>query len=125
MERHIPATIALKHLNSALGKLFRRSDHVRSFCIAAQRDDWRMLKYQQHIANLPRFTQLNQPLLQTQPSGIIEPVELEDRNHLQQFLYALIAIPYTLFDASSMASASVGCAWIVHTRSSTVTSNSI
>ena len=39
--------------------------------------------------------------------------------------HALIAIPYTLFDASSMASASVGCAWIVHIRSSTVASSSI
>jgi hypothetical protein len=39
--------------------------------------------------------------------------------------YALIAIPYTLFDASSMASARVGCAWIVHIKSSTVASSSM
>ena len=36
-----------------------------------------------------------------------------------------MAIPYTLLDASSMASASVGCAWIVHTKSSTVASSSM
>ncbi len=38
---------------------------------------------------------------------------------------ALIAIPYTLFDASSIASASVGCAWMVHIKSSTVASSSM
>ena len=36
-----------------------------------------------------------------------------------------MGIPYTLLDASSIASASVGWAWIVHIRSSTVASSSI
>src|SRR5258708_30922229 len=40
-------------------------------------------------------------------------------------VHALIAIPYTLFDASSMASASVGWAWMVHIKSSTVASSSM
>src|SRR5207248_5220889 len=47
------------------------------------------------------------------------------QNHPTKILHALIAMPYTLFDASSMASARVGCAWIVHMRSSTVASSSI
>ena len=38
---------------------------------------------------------------------------------------AFMAIPYTLFDASSMASARVGWAWIVHIKSSTVASSSM
>ena len=42
-----------------------------------------------------------------------------------RFQHALIAIPYTLLEASSMASASVGWAWIVHIRSSTVASSSM
>ena len=40
-------------------------------------------------------------------------------------VHALMAIPYTLFDASSMASAKVGCAWMVHIKSSTVASSSM
>jgi hypothetical protein len=39
--------------------------------------------------------------------------------------HAFMAIPYTLFAASSMASARVGCAWIVHIKSSTVASSSM
>ncbi len=44
MKRHVPATIALEHFNPASGKLFRGSNHVRSFRIATQRDDRWMLQ---------------------------------------------------------------------------------
>src|SRR5436190_6603417 len=100
-----------------------------------------------NVANPALFAKSNQLFLETQAGGIVQRAELEKRNqnlkaHAARFgfppkiyprrslqsvapPYILMASPYTLLDASSMASARVGCAWMVHIRSSTVASSSI
>src|SRR5262249_28243349 len=101
------------------GQLLPRSEHVLGLRVAPQSDDRRVLEQQKDIADLPALAQLHQRLLQLERRRVVDSAELEDRDH------ALIATPYTLFMASSMASASVGCAWMVNIRSSAVASSSM
>src|SRR5277367_116284 len=87
-----------------------------------------MLQQKQDISNAAFFAQLHQPLLKEQAGRVVNRTELENGNHPASSSYSphiLIAMPYTLLVASSMASASVGWAWMVHIKSSTVPSSSI
>jgi hypothetical protein len=110
-----------------------------------------MFEQKQNIADLIFFAQVDELPLQAQAGSVIDGAELDESDHTKSISprrhrgtekhsfiswispclcasmvnYAFIAIPYTLFDASSMASASVGWAWIVHIKSSTVASSSM
>src|ERR1700686_2504629 len=82
MKSNIAAAIALEDLNAAGSKLFGRSEHVDSFRVASKRDDGRVLKQQQHVADLPRLAQFDELPLQAQTFAIVEYAELDDRNHV-------------------------------------------
>ena len=114
VEGHIAASVALEHLDTLFSKFFRRSNHIRTVGVSAKSDDWTVLEQKQYVANSALFAQVDQPLLQAQSGGVINCSELDDGDHVSHLyggeFYALMAIPYTLLDASSMASAKVGWA---------------
>jgi hypothetical protein len=132
VEGHVATTIAFEDFYTALGQQFWGGQNVFLFGIAAESDDWGVFEQQQNVTDAAFFAQFDQALLQAQACGVVDGAELEDRDHkllgygltritkTKSYLFnpcesvarlqALIAIPYTLFEASSMASASVGWA---------------
>lgn len=78
MKCDIPATVAFEHFNAAPHQAFRRSQNIRRFRISAERDDGRVLKQQNNIANATVFAQRNQLFLQTKASCVIDGAELEN-----------------------------------------------
>jgi hypothetical protein len=134
----VASPVAFENFDVALGKQLGRGDYVCRFRVAAEGYDRRVLKEQERVPNAAFFPQRDELLLKAKTGCVIDSAELNNRNHNKtispqrtqspqrnQIPYAFIANPYTLFDASSMASANVGCAWIVHIRSSTVASSSM
>src|SRR5438128_697590 len=105
VEGHIPAAVTFKRLDAAFSQLFRSNQDIRSPGIAPQRDHRRVLKEQQDVTDTAFFPHLYESLLQAQTRSVIYQPELHDRNHFASIYHALIASPYTLLDASSMASA--------------------
>src|SRR5882762_9326600 len=82
VKSNIAASVALEDFNAAGGELFGRSEHVGSLGIASKGDDGRVFEQQQHVANLPRLAQFDEPLLQAQTFAVVEDTELDDRNHV-------------------------------------------
>src|SRR5581483_3601548 len=80
MKCHIPTAVALEHLNSALGKLFRGNQDVPCFSIPPQRNYWRVLEQQQHVTDAALLAELHQPFLQAEAGRIIDRAELKGRN---------------------------------------------
>ena len=82
VESYVAAAIAFVKLYAALGQEFRRCNHIGSFRIAPESDDGRMFEQQQHVADLLRFSQFDQLLLQAQTRGVINRTELDDRDQI-------------------------------------------
>ena len=80
MEGDVTAAIAFVKLDVALGQEFGRCNHVGSFRIAPESDDGGVLQQQQHVADLVRFSQFNQLLLQSHTGGVINGAELDERD---------------------------------------------
>src|ERR1700733_15887715 len=77
VEGYVAAAVAFEDLDAALGKQFRRRDHVFRFRVAAERDHGRVLEQEQNIADLLLLTQSDQLLLQAQARGVIDGAELD------------------------------------------------
>lgn len=78
VEGDVSTAIAFEDLDAALGKEFRRGDHVCCFGIAAERDHGRVFEQEQHVADLLFFSQRDQLLLQAQAGGVVNGPELDD-----------------------------------------------
>jgi hypothetical protein len=77
VEGNVAAAVAFEKLDAALGKEFGRGDYVCGFRIAAERDNRRMFKQQQHVADFFFLAQSDQLLLQAQAGGVINGAELD------------------------------------------------
>jgi hypothetical protein len=64
MKRYIATAIAFEKPDSTPGQHLRRRDNIRSFRVATQCDDWKMLEQQQDVPDLLFFPKCDQPLLQ-------------------------------------------------------------
>ncbi len=80
VESNVSAAIAFVKLYAALGQEFGRCNHIGSLRIAPESNDGGVLQQQQHIADLLRFSQLNQLLLQAQTGGVVNGAELDERD---------------------------------------------
>ena len=78
MEGDIATTVAFKKFNAALGEEFRGGSHIGGFCVAPESDDRRVFEQQQDVANLFRFAQVDQLLLEAETSGVVNSAELDD-----------------------------------------------
>ena len=105
MKGDVTTAITLENFDAPSRKFIRGSDDVRGLGIAPESDHRRVFEKQKNVTDAIFFAKLDKLLLQAQASCVIKRAELKDRD---QVVYALIANPYTLLDASSMASASVG-----------------
>jgi hypothetical protein len=83
MERYIPTPVRFENFHAARGKFLRGRSYIRSFGIASKGDYGRMLEQQQYIANAIFLTEVNQFLLYSQSSWIIERAELKNRDHIK------------------------------------------
>jgi len=81
VECHVAPSIALEHLYAALSELFGRGNDVGRFRVASQGDDGRVLEQEENVADLALFAEIDEPLLQTQGGGVVDRVEMEDRDH--------------------------------------------
>src|ERR1035438_4875154 len=80
MEGDIATTVALEKFNAALGEEFRGGSHIGGFCVAPESDDRRVFEQQQNVANLFRFAQVDQLLLEAEGGELrrrIGPVRLD------------------------------------------------
>ena len=78
MESHVTAAVGFEDFDTAMGELFGRSEDVFRFGVSSQRNHWRVLQQQKNVADEAVFTQVDQPLLQLQTSGVIYNFELDD-----------------------------------------------
>src|SRR6516225_2783067 len=110
MKGDIPAAVAFKNRYPAFLQHLGRRQQILRLSVAAKGDHRRMLNEQQHIADSLLLAESHQALLQAKPDSIVQGLKTKDRDHLVtgSGTHALIAKPYTLFDASSIASAKVG-----------------
>lgn len=83
MEGDIATTVALEKFNAALGEEFRGGSHIGGFCVAPESDDRRVFEQQQNVANLVRFAQVDQLLLEEETSGVVNGTELDERDQIQ------------------------------------------
>ena len=63
MKGDIASAIALVNFDPTRSEHFRSSNNVRRFSVAAQRDDGRVLKQEEHIADASLFPKRDQLLL--------------------------------------------------------------
>jgi hypothetical protein len=77
VEGYVASAVAFEELDAALGQLFRRSNYVCGFRVAAESDDGRMFEQKQDIADLLFFAQVDQLLLQAQAGGVVNGAELD------------------------------------------------
>jgi hypothetical protein len=82
VKRNITAAVTLEYLDTASRQCIGRSEHISSFGVAPESNDGRMFQQEQHVADLSRLAQIDQPPLQAQPFGITNLTELDDRNHV-------------------------------------------
>ena len=83
MEGDIATAVALKKFNAALGEEFRGGSHIGGFCVAPESDDRRVFEQQQNVANLFRFAQVDQLLLEAETRGVVNRAELDDSDQIR------------------------------------------
>ena len=83
MEGDIATTVALEKFNAALGEEFRGDGHIGGSCVAPQSDDRRVFEQEQNVANLFRFAQLDQLLLEAETRGVVNRAELDDSDQIR------------------------------------------
>ncbi len=88
---NVAAAIAFVKLDATLGQEFGRCNHIGSFRIAPESNDGGVFQQQQHVADLLRFSQFNQLLLQAQASGVVNGAELDERD--QDFPTSNVQLP--------------------------------
>ena len=80
MESHVAAPVGFEQFYASLFKKFGRGNYVRRLRVAAERDDWRVFKQEQHVADFFLLAKINQFLLQAQAGRVVYRAELEDGN---------------------------------------------
>ena len=83
MEGDIATTVALEKFNAPLGEEFRGGSHIGGFCVAPESDDRRVFEQQQNVANLFRFAQVDQLLLEAETRGVVNRAELDDSDQIR------------------------------------------
>jgi hypothetical protein len=82
VEGDVATAVAFEEFDTALGKEFRRRDHVGCFCIAAQRYDRRMFQQKQDIADFFFLAESDKLALQAKAGCIIDCAELDERDQI-------------------------------------------
>src|SRR5262249_11406548 len=120
MERDVAAALHLEVLHAARREHARARDEMLRLRRAPHRDHRRMLHEQEDVpSDLPRHPPARRGALQLQRLAVRQRAEV-DREELRHQVW--ITRPIESRHASLTASASVGCAWIASSISSTVNS---
>jgi hypothetical protein len=77
VESDVATAVAFEEFDTAPGKEFGRSDYVRRFRVAPQRDDGRVFQQQKDVADLFFFAQVHKLSLQVQAGGVVNSAELD------------------------------------------------
>src|ERR1700735_1686231 len=83
MEGDIATPVAFKKFNAPLGEEFGGCSHIGGFGVAPESDDRRVFEQEQDVANLFRFAQLDELLLEAETSGGVHRAELDDSDQIQ------------------------------------------
>jgi hypothetical protein len=83
MEGDIATPVAFKKFDAALGEEFRGGSHISGFGVAPESDDRRVFEQEQDVANLFRFAQLDELLLEAETGGVVNRAELDDSDQIR------------------------------------------